>query len=151
MKLRCVRVARWIPALGIGLVAGFLLGATTYRGLQRQADEEVALMPTMDRLCQDHSLSLVLKMLHSGRADQAAQRLDLLLCWDILRADAELASADAQTRAWTEDILRMIARARPKTAQGPGAGSARECSESQAAAQQLLERALTRDHIAQTR
>jgi hypothetical protein len=150
-KTRCFKIDWWIPALGIGLVAGFLLGASTYRGLQRQADEEVAFMPTLDRLCQDHSLSLVLKMLHNGSADQAEQRLDLLLCWDILRADAELASADAQTRAWTEDILRMIARARPKTPEGPAAGSTREFSEAQAAAQQLLERALTRDQIAQTR
>ena len=98
VKTRCFRIDWLIPVLGIGVVAGFLVAATSYRAFQRQADVEGAFMPTLDRLSHDHTLRLALKTLHDGRVDEAAQRLDLLLCWEILRADAELASADAPHR-----------------------------------------------------
>ena len=145
-KLRCFRIDWLIPVLGIGMVAGFVVAATTYRELERQAHAGEIFMPALDCLSHDLTLSLVLKTLHDGEVDRAAQRLDLLLCWDILRADAELASADAQTRAWTEEMLRRIARVRPKTAEGAAdSGGAR------APAQQILERALAADHGDRTR
>jgi hypothetical protein len=100
-------------------------------------------MPTLDRLSRDHTLSLVLRTLHDGEVDKAAQRLDLLVCWDILRADAELASADPQTRAWAENIFRRIARVRPKTAEDAAGGSTPESGGVRAAAQRILELALT--------
>ena len=108
-------------------------------------------MPALDRLSHDHTLSLALKALHDGEVDQAAHRLDLLLCWDILRADAELASADPRSRAWAEDIFGRIARVRPKNAEGPAAGSAWEHNEAQAGAARILELALTGAHDARTR
>ena len=132
-----------IPVLGIAVVAGCLVAATTCRELERRARAEEAFIPALDRLSYDHTLSLVLKPLHEGEVDKAAQRLDLLLCWDILRADAELASADPKTQAWMEDIFRRIARARPKTAEGTATSSTPEPNEAQAAAQRILELALT--------
>jgi len=152
MNARCFRVDWLIPALGIGIVVGFALAAMTYRVLERQADAELVFMPVLDRLCQDHNLSLALKMYHDGRVDEAAARLDLLLCWDVLRADAELARADARTRAWTEDILRKIARARPKIAQQGKAAPAPDGGGAREEAERVLERVLedNSQRVAQT-
>ena len=151
MQTRCFKMDWLIPTLGIAMVAGCLVAATTYRELERQAHASETCLATLDRLSHDHTLSLVLKSLHDGEVDQAAQRLDLLFCWDILRADAELGSADARTQAWAEDSFRRIARVRPKNAEGPAADSARDYSEAQADAQRLLELALAGGHNAQTR
>ena len=84
MKTSCFKMDWLIPVLGIAVVAGCLLAATNYRALERQAHTEEVFMPALDRLSHDHTLSLALKALHDGEVDQAAHRLDLLLCWDIL-------------------------------------------------------------------
>ena len=143
MKTRCFKVGWLIPVLGIGVVVGFLMAATTYRGFERQAELDSAFMPTLDRLCNDYTLSQVLRMLHDGGVDEAAQRLDLLLCWDILRQDTELASADHRTRAWVEDTFRRIARVRPKMAKGAAGASDLVTCGARAEAERVLERALT--------
>jgi len=135
-----------ISVLGMAVVAGCLVAAINYRDLERQAQAEAAFIPALERLSCDHTLSLALKALHDGEVDRAARRLDLLVCWDILRTDAELASADPETRAWAEDIFRKIAQVRPKTAEG-----AADSGGPRAPAQQVLERALTADHSGQTR
>jgi len=93
-------------------------------------------LKSLERLSRAHNLSLVLKTLHDGEVDKAARELDRLLCWDILRAGADLASADARTRAWTGDMFRRIARTRPKTEEG-----APDTVEARAPAQRILERA----------
>ena len=146
MKTSSFRLDWLFPLLGIALLAGFMLGATTYRKLERQVDAEVAFMPMIDRLCQDHTVSLALESLRAGQVDQAARHLDLLLCWDILRADAELASADARTRAWKEDMFRRIARARAKNADGADAGGTLEPVAARQEAQKILDLALKNDH-----
>ena len=151
MKTKCFKVDWLIPVLGIAVVAGCLVAATTCRELERRARAEEAFIPALDRLSYDHTLSLVLKTLHEGEVDKAAQRLDLLLCWDILRADAELASADPRTRAWAQEFFGRIARARPKNAERPAAGSAWEHNEAQAGAQRILELALAGAHDTRTR
>jgi hypothetical protein len=142
MNVRCFRIDWLIPVLGIVIVVGFVVVAVTYRGLEGQADEETAFTPVLDRLCRDHGLSLVLRMMHEGSFDEAAERLDLLLCWDVMRADVEMARADARTRAWGEDILRMIARLRPKMERKTGAGPALESGDAREEAERVLERVL---------
>ena len=151
MKTSCFKMDWLIPVLGIAVVAGCLLAATNYRALERQAHTEEVFMPALDRLSRAHNLSLVLKTLHGGEVDKAARELDRLLCWDILGADAELASADARTRAWAGDMFRRIARVRPKTAEGAPVSSTPEPVGAQAAAQQILDLALKGDHNARTR
>ena len=131
-----------IPALGIGVVIGFLVAATTFREFQRQGDGEAAFLLTLDRLRHDYILSLALRSLQDGEVDKATKRLDLLLCWDIVRADAEVASADSGTRVSVEHVLRKIARARPKTAAGMASDSDPASDGDRKEAERVLERAL---------
>jgi hypothetical protein len=151
MKTRYLKMNWLIPVLGIAVVAGSIVAGTTYLNLERKTQAAEALTATLDRLYQDQMLSAALKTLHAGEAAVAAQRLDLLLCDDILRTNSELASADARTRTFVEDAFRRIALLRPKIAHGAAAGSAQDCTGDQAAAQRILELALAGDHSTQTK
>jgi hypothetical protein len=150
MKTR-YRMMNWlIPVLGIAVVAAGLVAGKSYTGLERKVQADEAFIPTLDRLQVDRQFSVALKALHDGEVDKAAQYLDLVLCWHILRTDAELGSADAQTRAYVQDVFRRIARVRPKTADGAAAGSTQECS-AQAAAQRILDLARAGDPSTRTK
>ena len=140
-----------IPVLGIATVAGSLVAGSTYLNLERKLHADEAFMATLDRLYQDQKLSAALKTIQEGKVDVAAQRLDVLLCGDILMTNSELASADARTRSYVEDAFRRIARVRPKSAAGTAAGSAQACAYDQTAAQRILELALAGDHSKQTK
>ena len=137
-----------IPVLRIAAVAAGLMAGTNYLNVERKIQANEALRATLDRVYQDQQLSLALKALHNGEGDQAAQRLDLLLCGHILTTNSELASADGRTRIVVEDAFRRIARVRPKAARGAAAGSTHECIGDQAAAERVLELALAGDHTA---
>ncbi len=145
VKTRCFKIDWLVPIPGIVVLAGCLWAATTYRGFEQQVDADETLTPTLDRLTFDLTLSLALKQLHDGEVEKAAQRLDLLLCWDILRADTELASADDRTRAWIEDTLRRIARTRPKTTEPAVVPSVPNPGGTQEEAQRVLVRVLKTD------
>jgi hypothetical protein len=145
MNIRCFKIEWLIPLLGIGLIASFLVAANAYRGLERQVNAEGDFLLTLDRLRHDHTLSLALRSLQEGEVDKAAHRLDLLLCWDILRADAELASADSRTRVWVDNVLRRIARVWPKTVEVSAATLPPDTSGIRADAERVLERVLAAD------
>jgi hypothetical protein len=130
-----------IPVLGIAVVAGSLVAATTYRDLERQTQAAEACTATLDRLCEDLQISSMLKTIQDGKVEGAAQRLDLLLCGDILRTESELESADAFTRRCAEDAFRRIAQTRPKMADAAAGGSVQRSTDS-TAAQRILELAL---------
>jgi hypothetical protein len=142
MKTSELKTDWLIPFVGIAVVAGTLVAATTYLEFERKSHAAEALAVTLDRLSHDQQLSRVLEQIHQGEVTAAAQRLDLLLCGDVVRVDAELASADAPTRAVVEDAFRRIALIRPKTAPGGAAGSAQEPSNGQVEAQRILTLAL---------
>ena len=110
MKTRYLKIDWLIPVLGIAVVAGSLVAATTYLDLERKAQAEESFTATLDRLYEDQQLSTALKTLHDGAVDAGVQRLDLLLCGHILRTDSELASAGARTRTFVEDAFRRIAQ-----------------------------------------
>ncbi len=149
MKTKCMRTNWLIPLVGIAVVAASVATAKAYLDLERQTQAGAALAVTLDRLYQDHQLSMVLKTLRDGDTGAAARRLDLLLCEHIVRLDAEQASADARTRVYVEDAFRRIAVVRPTVVQAQSADSGPECSDDQIAAEQILGRALAAHHTAQ--
>ena len=137
--------------LGIAVVAGSVLAATTYLDLQRKTQAAEAFTATVDRLYQDHQLSAALKVIHEGQVEAAAQRLDLLVCGNILRTDSELASADARTRVFVQEAFRRLALVRPMGAKGAAPGSTQECNDDRAAAERILTIALASPHNTQTK
>ena len=140
----------WLaPLVGITVVGGSLMAATTYVNLEQKTSDAKALTVTLDHLYQDQRLSAALRSLRGGQVETAAQRVDQLLCEDILRRNAELGSADAPTRAYVNDMFRRIALLRPKVSAGASGGAAQECTEDQIAAERILAHALGKEHIAQ--
>jgi hypothetical protein len=151
MKIKCMKIDWLVPLVGAAVVAGCLMAVNTYLGLERRIQAEDTLATTLDHLCQDQKLSVVLKKIHNGAAAEAAQNLDLILCASILRLSDGLASADPQTRAYVEDAFRRIARVRPMTGAGAAGSAAQDCNEDQVAAERVLMLALASDQRAQTR
>jgi hypothetical protein len=142
-----MKLDRLIPLLGIALVAGGVMAAATYLNLDRRIQSSEAYLGTLDRLFQDQQLSVVLKRLHEGDVAAATQHLDLLLCDNILLTNAELASADAQTRAAVQDTFRRIALLRPKP-EPTGAASTQARVSDQDAAERILTLALATPNVA---
>jgi hypothetical protein len=140
-----------IPLLGMILVAGTLVVATSYYRLTERTQDAETLSATLGHLYEDQQLSLALKSIHDGQVQEAARRLDLLLCNHILRTDSELDSADPRARMFVTDAFRRIALVRPNTAAGQAAGSGQEVGDCQAAAEKILTRALGSAQTAQVR
>jgi hypothetical protein len=151
MKTKQFKMNWLITMLGIAVVAGSLVAGTTYRSLERETQANEALTATLDRLQHDLEISSTLKTIHDGNVDGAAQRLDLLLCGNILRTNAELESADVETRVHVQDAFRRKALLRPKTANGAAAAPTQECTDDRATAQRILELALAHNPGTQTR
>ena len=140
MKTPYIRIDRLIPWLGIALVAAGFAAAATYLDLERKVHSGEAFAATLDRLYQVQKLNAALKTLRDGDAGTAAQRLDLLLCDNILTLNSELASADDRQRAYVKDAFLTIARLRPKNPDTT-TGVAQELNNDQIAAEQILAQA----------
>lgn len=151
MKTKYLEIDWLVPLVGIAVVAGSIVAARTYFDLERKTQADEALAQTVGRLYQDQKVNAALKSIHEGDTKGAAQRLDALLCEDILRLNRELASADARTRAFVEDALRRMALARPGIAAGAASESGQERSEDQLAAELILRKALGNTQTAQVR
>lgn len=137
-----------VPLVGIAVVAATVATTKAYLDFERETHAAEALTATLDRLYQDHQLSMALKTLHDGDAAAAARRLDWLLCGHIVRLDAELASADARTRTFVEDAFQRIALVRPRVAPAKAVDSATDGSDDQIAAERILGRASAAHHTA---
>jgi hypothetical protein len=151
MKTTYLKMQWLAPVLGVAVVSGGLMATRTYFELEHKVRAHEALTATLERLYQDQKLSTALKSMHEGDVEGAAQNLDALLCENILRLNDELASADARTRAYVEDVFRRIALARPELAGGGAAGSDQGRSDEQAAVERILRRALGNTHTAQVK
>lgn len=151
MKTRYIKMDWLMPVLGIAVVAGSIVAGSTYLDLVRRTQADEAFTTTLDRLYQDEKLSMVLKSCHDGNMAGAVQRLDWLVCANIIRTDAEQASADARTQAYVKEVFRRIALIRPRTARGPAAGPAQDCCDDQTAAERILDLTLASEHIAQAK
>jgi hypothetical protein len=141
MKINYLNLDRFIPWLGIAVVAAGVIGVTTYFNFERTARAAEAGAATLERLVQDQQLSSMLKQIHDGHVGEAAQSLDLRLCGDILLTEAELASASPETRMLAQKMFRRIAVARPQTEPADTA-SAQEHVTDRAAAERILTLAL---------
>jgi hypothetical protein len=140
MKTRYLKKDWLILLLGLALVAGGFAATTTYLGLERKVSSGEAFSATLDRLYQSQKLSAALKTLHDGDMATAVQRLDLLLCDNILMINSDLALADDLKRAHVKDVFRKIALLRP---QNPStiAGATLEISNDQIEAEKILAQA----------
>jgi len=132
-----------MPLVGIAVVAAGILAARTYIGTERKTQDVLAFDIMLERLSQDLQLSMALMEIHRGKAEEAAQRLDLLLCRNILRTDSELAFTDGRARPIVEEVFRELALIRPSIAQRGAAGSAAACDTEQMVAERILNQALT--------
>jgi len=148
MKTKGIKLERLIPCLGIALVACGLMGAATYLNLHRKNQAAEASMATIRRLFQEQQLSVALKRIHDGDVAEAAKGLDLLLCGDILLTNAELPTADPETRTLVQNTFRRIAQARPKT-EGTAADPIHKHVNDQLAAERVLTLALAAPNIAE--
>lgn len=137
-----------MAALGAVIVAGAVMAAASYLKTEQTIHSAQTLVPTLDKIYLDQLLCRVLRDIHDGDRERAAQRLDVLVCGDIIRLNAELASADSQTRAYVEEAFRRIGRVRPQIpVPGPGA-SGLESASDRAAAQRILALATASNHAA---
>jgi hypothetical protein len=115
MKNAYLKIRWLVPVLGIALVAGSLIGAATYVELERKTrDAETSIARTL-RLRHDLELCAVLRTLRQGNVNAAARQLDLLLCSDIVTIDSQLASADADDRAFIKNAFGRLALVRPQS------------------------------------
>lgn len=116
MKTRCIRLNRVIPLLGIALVAAGVVAVATYLDIERTTRAGEALTETLNRLYHDQTVSTALRRIQEGDVAGAAQRLDLMLCDDILELNSQMASVDDQQRAYRQTVFARIARSRPSNA-----------------------------------
>ena len=68
----------------------------------------------LDRVYFDERVSCVLKQMGKGETEAAAHALDMALCGDIIRLDAELAACDESSQRQVRDGFTKVARLRPK-------------------------------------
>jgi hypothetical protein len=151
MKTSYLKINWLIPLGGAAMIAGCLMAGTTYLGLERSMQADNALSATVERLVQDQEISALLRKIHNGEVEAAAEWLDRRLCGDVLRLNDELESADPLTRTYVQDSFRRIAVLRPKPATGAAAAAAPGCNLDRAAAERVLAQALGTSQIAQTR
>ncbi len=138
MKTNCLKMNWLIPTLGIAVIAGIYLTASTYLDLEQRVEAEQAFVVTVDRVYQAQQLSMALKSFQAGEVKDAAQRVDLALCNQILRLDSELAASDARTKALVGMAFERIAAARPKTGHEPQAGTVQRGDDARTAAEKIL-------------
>jgi hypothetical protein len=141
-----IRMKR-LNIMSLGLISTFVLAsgvclvATTYIKLEERVQSEQARTALLDRLAADQKISAALEAIRDGEVRAGAQRLDLLLCDDILEVRAEITSADSRAQASAKAAWVQIARSRPKNAE-IGGGGGWELSSDQIAAARILAEAV---------
>jgi hypothetical protein len=140
MKNNLIKIKWLIPILGIASLAGSLVGAATYIELQREAHSGEAHHAALGHLWLDQGLCCVLRSMHQGDVNSAAQQLDRLLCGDIIGINSELGSAGAADRAFVTNAFAHFVLVRPKSA-ALLAGTGQELSDDQLEAARILEHA----------
>jgi hypothetical protein len=140
MKTDSMRINWMLPVVGIVLTAYALMAAAPYLGIKRFNHAGRDLGGTLDRLYQDQKLSAALKEIHKGDVDTAAQRLDMMLCSDIVRVNSQLGSASDAEKVFVRGVFAKIARVRPKNSETP-AGAAPALTRDQLEAERILQEA----------
>jgi hypothetical protein len=131
-----------VVVVGAAVVASGLAVRNGLVEQQRSSSRAEALNAALSQIYQDQNISVVLRQLQAGDVGAARQRLDRLLCGNILHLEKEFGSADAETRTCVSEAWRRIARVRPQPALD---GSAPEPTPDQIAAQRILTEALAQE------
>jgi hypothetical protein len=113
MKTNDTKLNWLIPLMGIGLVAGSLLGAATYLNIERENRSEEESIARIQRLQRDLQLCDVLRTIRDGDMNSAARDLDRWLCSDIVALNSQLGSAGAGDRALIQNAFARFALIRP--------------------------------------
>jgi hypothetical protein len=144
MKNTTISINWLVPILGIAWLAGGLMGAATHSKLEQNTKTHSgeASCAILDRLRLDWRICGALRSMHEGGVNAAVQKLDLVLCDDIIAINSELASAEAADRAFVTNAFESFARVRPKSA-ALLAGTGQELSYDQIEAERILEHAAT--------
>lgn len=140
MKTNYMNMDWMIPWLGIAVVAGGVAAAAAYLDFERKIHSAEAFTETLDRVYQNQVLSSALKTIRDGDVVVAAQRLDLLLCDNILALNSGLASANDREAAYVKNAFVSIAKLRPKNPDA-AAGAAPVPRTDQTEAEKILRQA----------
>jgi hypothetical protein len=117
MKSIHIRINALIPALGIALVIGGLLVAMIYQKLEEHSKVAEASITRAVYLYHDLQLCAALRTMREGDATAAEQRLDRVLCNDIVALNSQLPSADAEEQAYVKNAFARFALIRPRSAE----------------------------------
>jgi len=105
MKTNYITIGRLIPLLAIALVAGGAMAAATYLDLQRKTHAAEASTAAIIPLAKDLQLCSVLRTIHEGGMSTAAQRLDVMVCEDIIAINSRLASLDEEDQGFIRNAF----------------------------------------------
>ncbi len=120
------------------LAAGTVGANLAYWDCQERIQAHEKLNAVVDRIYIDQQVSSVLKQMRNGEAEPASQRLDGVLCGDILRLDAELGALDDHTRQFVLASFERMARVRPRVSEFPAQGVSANYTQDQLSAQKIL-------------
>jgi hypothetical protein len=137
MKDKNINIKWLMPSLGIALVAGGLIGAETYVELTRKAHSKETFYAMLQRLNLDAGICAGLRALQEGDVNSAAQRLDRLLCDDILTLNSELTSLEGADRTFMKNAFARCALVRP-TCAALQARTSQQPNDDEAKAERLL-------------
>ena len=138
MKRNYSKINLVIAAVGMAVAVGAIAVGSAYVRLQREIRWHENFGALVDRAYYDQRVTSVLKLYHDGQAAAAVQKLDVVLCGDIIRMDADTAPADSQTRQFALETFRKIARERPKVLASVAGNSPERPIDDQLTAQRVL-------------
>jgi len=127
-----------VSGFALLLAAGTVGANLAYWDCQERIQAHEKLNAVVDRIYIDQQVSSVLKQIHDGETEPASQRLDAVLCGDILRLDAELGTLDDHTREFVLASFERLARIRPRISEFPAQGLSTGYTDDQLSAQKIL-------------
>ncbi len=114
MNIRSNKLKWFAAFLAIAAIGAGYPAVQTYLESQSQIRSEEKANALLDRLAQDQHLNTILRLLKAGAVEEATQRLNYLVCGDIVNVHALLASTDDRTRAFAQQTFSRMAQCRPK-------------------------------------
>jgi hypothetical protein len=113
MEIKSCKARGLFVALAIAALGGGYLEVRSLRETQNSMRSEEAFSAILDRLAQVRQINASLKWLEAGDVDEAAQHLNLLLSENIVRANSQLAFADARARFFVQRAFGKMALYQP--------------------------------------
>jgi hypothetical protein len=145
MNLKGFKMKWLVASLTIAVISGGYPVARGHLKTQSRIHSEETLCAILDRLAQDQKLNTILKLIQAGGVEEAAQRLNFLLCENIVSVNSQLASTDNRARSFAQSAFCRMAQYRPKPSPVTGVASVRERSCEEIEAQKILALAVAAD------